>query len=90
MSETQNTTAPDQLQPASATDEGKGISLARQVRITAGALVVVGVALGFFVHPGFYGLSAFVGAGLVFAGITDICGLCILLSKLPWNKNKTA
>jgi len=90
MSETQSTTAPDQLQPALAADAGQGISLARQVRISAGALVVAGVALGWFVHPGFYGLSAFVGAGLVFAGITDICGLCLLLAKLPWNKDKTA
>ncbi|MDD2764957.1 MAG: DUF2892 domain-containing protein [Opitutaceae bacterium] len=64
------------------------ISLERQVRITAGALVVIGVLLGWFVHRGFYGLSAFIGAGLVFAGITDICGLCVLLAKLPWNKRR--
>jgi rhodanese-related sulfurtransferase len=67
---------------------GPVISLERQVRITAGALVVIGVGLGWFVHRGFYGLSAFIGAGLVFAGITDICGLCVVLAKLPWNKRK--
>ena len=64
----------------------KVISLERQVRIAAGTLVFIGVALGWFVHPGFYGLSAFVGAGLVFAGITDFCGMGLLLAKLPWNR----
>jgi rhodanese-related sulfurtransferase len=62
------------------------ISLERQVRIAAGSLVVTGVLLGWFVHRGFFGLSAFVGAGLVFAGITDFCGMGLLLAKLPWNK----
>jgi rhodanese-related sulfurtransferase len=67
---------------------GKVISLERQVRIVAGSLVFIGVALGWFVHRGFYGLSAFVGAGLVFAGITDFCGMGLLIAKLPWNKRK--
>ena len=62
------------------------ISLERQVRIVAGALVLTGILLGWFIHPGFYGLSAFVGAGLVFAGITDFCGIGLLLAKMPWNK----
>jgi rhodanese-related sulfurtransferase len=64
----------------------KVMSLERQVRITAGSLVFIGVALGWFVHRGFYGLSAFVGAGLVFAGITDFCGMGLLLARMPWNK----
>jgi rhodanese-related sulfurtransferase len=66
----------------------KVISLERQVRIVAGSLVLIGVLLGWFVHRGFFGLSAFVGAGLVFAGITDFCGMGLLLAKLPWNKRK--
>jgi rhodanese-related sulfurtransferase len=67
----------------------KVISLERQVRIAAGALVLTGVLLGWFVNRGFYGLSAFVGAGLVFAGITDFCGMGLLLAKLPWNKRSS-
>jgi rhodanese-related sulfurtransferase len=63
----------------------KVISLERQVRIGAGLLVLIGVVLGFLVHPAFFGLSAFVGAGLTFAGITDWCGMGLLLAKLPWN-----
>jgi len=66
------------------------ISLERQVRIAAGSLVFLGVTLGYFVHPGFYGLAAFVGAGLVFAGITDFCGMGLLLAKLPWNSRRSA
>ncbi len=64
----------------------KALSVERQVRITAGALVVIGAALGYFVHPAFVGLSAFVGAGLVFAGVTDTCGMGLLLARMPWNQ----
>ena len=64
----------------------KVISLERQVRIAAGSLVLLGVLLGWFVHRAFFGLPAFVGAGLMFAGITDFCGMGLLLAKMPWNK----
>jgi rhodanese-related sulfurtransferase len=63
----------------------KAISLERQVRIAAGSLVLLGAALS-FVHPAFIGLSAFVGAGLVFAGITDTCGMGMILARMPWNQ----
>jgi rhodanese-related sulfurtransferase len=64
----------------------KAISLERQVRIAAGSLVLLGAALSWFVHPAFLGLSAFVGAGLVFAGITDTCGMGMVLARMPWNQ----
>lgn len=64
----------------------KVMSLERQVRIAAGAIVLAGVLLGTLVHPGFFGLSGFVGAGLIFAGITDWCGMGLLLAKAPWNQ----
>lgn len=68
-------------------EEGKGvISLERQVRIVAGLLVLGGVVLGFLVHPAFFGLAGFVGAGLAFAGITDTCAMGLLLGKMPWNR----
>jgi rhodanese-related sulfurtransferase len=66
----------------------KAISLERQVRIAAGLLVLLGVLLGWLVHPAFVGLAAFVGAGLVFAGITDTCGMGMLLARMPWNQIK--
>lgn len=64
----------------------KAISLERQVRIAAGLLVVTGSVLGYFVSPYWIGLSAFVGAGLTFAGITDTCGMGMLLARMPWNQ----
>ena len=68
-------------------NRGKGvISLDRQVRIAAGFIVVLGVVLGYFVSANWFLLSGFVGAGLMFAGITDTCGLAMVLAKMPWNK----
>lgn len=64
----------------------KVMALERQVRIAAGALVVIGAAAGTWVHPGFYGLSALVGAGLMIAGITDTCLMGMLLARMPWNR----
>ena len=64
----------------------KMVSLERQVRIVAGSLVVVGVALGVLAHPGFLALAGVVGAGLVFAGVTDTCGMGMMLAKMPWNR----
>src|SRR4051794_16224132 len=52
----------------------KAVSLERQVRIAAGSLVVLGTALGTFAPPGFLGLSAFVGARLVFRRVTHPFG----------------
>jgi glyoxylase-like metal-dependent hydrolase (beta-lactamase superfamily II)/rhodanese-related sulfurtransferase len=68
--------------------EGSGrrpISLERQTRIAAGGLVLVGVLAGLLVHPVGYGLAALVGAGLVYAGLANLCGMSLLLSRMPWN-----
>lgn len=62
------------------------LPLDRQVRIAAGLMVCVGAALAWQVHPVFIGLCAFVGAGLVFAGLTDICPMATLVAKMPWNQ----
>jgi len=64
----------------------KVISLERQVRIAAGAIVLAGVLLARFVNFNFIWLAGFVGAGLVFAGIADFCGMGLLLAKMPWNR----
>ncbi len=66
------------------------LEIMRQVQITAGALVVLGVVLGLLIQPAFLGLSAFVGAGLVFAGITGWCGMARLPAVMPWNKRAAA
>ena len=67
----------------------KAMSLERQVRIAAGSLVLLGVILSYTVHPYLIGISAFVGAGLVFAGITDTCGMGMILARMPWNQCST-
>ncbi len=61
------------------------IPLERQVFITAGALVLTGV-LGSLLWPPALFLAGFIGAGLIFAGVSGSCGLGMLLAKMPWNK----
>jgi len=62
-------------------------SLERQVRLAAGLLVVSASALAVTLSPLWVGLAAFVGLGLTFAGLTDICPMAELLQKLPWNRS---
>jgi rhodanese-related sulfurtransferase len=62
------------------------MSLERQVRIAAGGLAAVGGLLGLLVSPLFAVVPLLVGSGLVFAGVTDTCGMAMLLAKLPWNR----
>ena len=64
----------------------KGMSLERQVRIAIGLLVLAGSALTWFVHPYWIGLPAFMGAGLIFSGLADFCGLALILGRMPWNQ----
>jgi hypothetical protein len=64
----------------------KTISLERQVRIVAGSMVFAGTLAGAFANPLFLIIPGFVGAGLVFAGVTDTCGMAMMLAKMPWNQ----
>lgn len=65
-------------------------SLERQVRFAAGSLVFIGVLLSLLIHSYFIALPAFVGAGLVFAAVTDTCGMAMVLAKMSWNKQSGA
>ncbi len=69
--------------------EQSSLSIERQVRIGAGALVLLSLLLAFFIHPVFLLLALFVSAGLVFAGVTNFCGMALLLMRAPWNANCT-
>ncbi|MDR3498023.1 MAG: rhodanese family protein [Parvibaculum sp.] len=69
-----------------AVDTKQPMELMRQVQISAGSLVLVGVFLGATLHPAFYALSAFAGAGLVVAGVTGFCGMARFLALMPWNR----
>ncbi|MEZ6041537.1 MAG: rhodanese-like domain-containing protein [Planctomycetaceae bacterium] len=64
----------------------KAVPLMQQVQVSAGFMTVLGIVLGTWVHPYGYGLSAFVGAGLMFAGLTGLCPLASFIAKMPWNK----
>jgi len=61
-------------------------SLERQVRLGAGLLVLTGVVFGLLLHPDWFYLAGFVGAGLIFAGTTNYCAMANLLALLPWNR----
>ncbi|MEO0982214.1 MAG: rhodanese family protein [Pseudomonadota bacterium] len=69
-----------------ARDASAPLALNRQVQIAAGGLVLIGALLGLVVNPAYLALSAFVGAGLVFAGVSGWCGMANLLALMPWNK----
>ncbi len=64
----------------------KAMALDRQMRIVAGALAFTGSMLAILVDPRWAGLSGFVGAGLVFAGVTNICPMLNILARMPWNQ----
>ena len=68
------------------TDPRQPLEIMRQVQIAVGSLVLLGVVLGTWGAPGFYGISAFVGAGLVFAGASGWCGMAKVLALMPWNR----
>ena len=68
------------------TDARQPLELQRQVQIVAGAAVFTGTVLGAALSPWFYALPGFIGAGLVFAGVSGFCGLARLLMKAPWNR----
>ena len=67
-------------------DKRQPVEIMRQVQMVAGGLVLLGVVLGLLVTPLLFGLSAFVGAGLITAGATGWCGMATLLRHLPWNR----
>jgi len=66
--------------------ERRVIPIERQARIVMGSLALIGGVLGYAVDPAWCGLSAFAGAGLIFSGITDWCGLGLVLARMPWNQ----
>ncbi len=75
--------------PCERSSSGPKLDVMRQVQITAGSLVALGVALGAFVSPWLLILPAFIGCGLVFAGTTGWCGMAKALAKMPWNRIKS-
>lgn len=52
------------------------------LRAIAGLFVLASVALGHFVNPGWYWVTAFVGANLLQSGFTRWCPMMTILKKL--------
>jgi rhodanese-related sulfurtransferase len=71
-------------------DKSQPIEIMRQVQITAGSLVLLGVILSQLIAPSFIALSAFIGAGLVFSGVSGWCGMAKMLAVMPWNRRVAA
>lgn len=71
-------------------DRRQPIDLMRQMQITAGSLALLGVVLGTWLSPNFFALPAFIGAGLVFAGVSGVCPMVRMLKLMPWNRRTYA
>jgi rhodanese-related sulfurtransferase len=65
-------------------------TLERQVRLIAGSIVLAATLLAVLINPRWVYLAMLVGAGLAFAGASNICGMAILLAKMPWNSEGKA
>lgn len=61
-------------------------ALERQVRAVAGSLVLTFVLLGYFVSQRFFLGAAAIGAGLLFAALSNTCMMASLLGRMPWNR----
>lgn len=78
------------LHTPAACDTRAGWSMERQVRFTAGSVVLLGIVLGLLVHPALLALSAAIAGGLVYSALTDTCGMAVVLGKLPHNRPRAA
>lgn len=67
-------------------DVSAPLEVQRQVQIAAGGLILLGLILGLLLGPAWFGISGFVGAGLMFAGLSGWCGMAKLLAVMPWNR----
>jgi rhodanese-related sulfurtransferase len=63
------------------------LPLMRQVQIVVGSVSAVGAVLALAVNPWFALIPLVMGSGLLFAGLTGICGLALVLARMPWNKS---
>ncbi|MEU6663136.1 rhodanese-like domain-containing protein [Streptomyces sp. NPDC046821] len=69
-----------------ASTEAPKWAMDRQVRLTAGSFVLLGLLIGLLIHPAFQLISAGVAAGLVYSALSNSCAMATLLGKLPYNR----
>ncbi|MCZ2080519.1 MAG: DUF2892 domain-containing protein [Bryobacteraceae bacterium] len=58
------------------------MTIDRYLRMIAGAFVLASVALGYWVHPGWFLFTAFVGLNLLQSAFSNWCPMMTLLQKL--------
>ncbi len=58
------------------------MTVERALRITAGFFVLLSLGLGYWVHPGFFLFTAFVGANLLQSGFSNACPAMWIFHKL--------
>ncbi len=66
------------------------ISLERQVMSITGSLILLGVLFSVLISPSWIWLSGFVGAGLLFAGLSGSCMLKRILMMMPFNQEESS
>ena len=62
------------------------LPLMRQVQIVVGTLSALGGVLALVMSPWFALLPVLLGCGLLFAGLSGMCGMASLLARMPWNR----
>lgn len=65
---------------------GNRWAMDRQVRMTAGSLVLLGTLAGQLLHPRLGLFAGAIGAGLTYSALSDSCAMASVLSKMPWNR----
>ena len=66
------------------------MTLENAVRAFAGTLILISLALGWWVHAGFFLFTAFVGANLLQSAFTGICPAAAVLRRLPFVRSPPA
>jgi hypothetical protein len=58
------------------------MTVEQYLRLIAGAFVLLSLGLGYWVHPGFFLFTAFVGLNLLQSGFTNWCPMMSILRTL--------
>ena len=64
----------------------KGMSLFRQVLLTAGLINLAAGALALGIDVRWAWVPVLTGCGMILSGATGFCGMALLLAKMPWNR----
>lgn len=66
------------------------MTVERGLRLMAGLFVLLSVTLGYFVHPGWFLFTVFVGLNLLQSGLTNWCPAMWMLKKAGLRSSEAA